>query len=95
MEGNASISSPLQHLAGVLKANIAVAERSLTLPAHEAHAFRRFTVPTAVSGLVTLCAAMAMVMLRRSWEPQLPRMSDAWMRNHDLEFGRYDHWREY
>jgi hypothetical protein len=40
-------------------------------------------------------AAAISLLLRRTWQPQLPRMSDAWLRSHDLEFDRYDQWREY
>ena len=76
----------------MLKANIAVAERTLPSPAH---LFRRFAGPTVISTAAALLAASLSVILRRTLRPQLPRMSDAWMRSHDREFDRYDPWREY
>jgi hypothetical protein len=79
-------------LAGVLKANTAVAERTLPAPAH---LFRRFAGPAVISTAAMLLAASLSVILRRALRPQLPRMSDAWMRSHDAEFDRHDPWREY
>jgi hypothetical protein len=69
-----------------------VAERTLTLPND---LFRRFLSPTGMAALVALCAAAISPLLRRTWQPQLPRMSDAWLRSQDFDFDRYDPWREY
>jgi hypothetical protein len=79
-------------LAGVLNANVAVAERTLPSPAH---LFRRLAGPAVISTAAALIATSLCVVLRRALRPQLPRMSDAWMRSHDHEFNRYDPWREY
>ena len=78
----------------MLKVQIGVAERTLTFPAH---LLRRFVSPTtrARTGVVTLLAAGISLLLRRTWRPQLPRMSEAWLRSHDVDFDRYDNWREY
>ena len=92
MEGSPVYHPLIEHLAGVLKAYVAVAERTLPSPAH---LFRRFAGPAVISTAAALFAAALSVVLRRALRPQLPRMSDAWMRSHDLEFDRYDPWREY
>ena len=79
----------------MLKVQISVAERTLTYPAH---LLRRFVTPTTRTrkgGLVALVAAGISLLLRRTWRPQLPRMSEAWLRSHDVDFDRYDNWREY
>ena len=76
----------------MLKANVAVAERTLPSPAH---LFRRLAGPAVISTAAALVAASLSIVLRRALRPQLPRMSDSWMRSHDLEFDRYDPWREY
>jgi hypothetical protein len=81
-------------LAGLLKVQTSVAERTLTFPAH---LFRRFVSPATRTrtGLVALLATGISILLRRTWRPQLPRMSEGWLRSHDAEFDRYDNWREY
>jgi hypothetical protein len=73
---------------------ICVAERTLPLPAH---LLRRFVSPTTRTrtGLLALLATGISLLLRRTWRPQLPRMSEAWLRSHDVDFDRYDNWREY
>ena len=80
----------------MLKVEISVAERTLTFPAHLLRRFVTVT-PTARTrtGLVALLATAISLLLRRTWRPQLPRMSDSWLRSHDVEFDRYDNWREY
>jgi hypothetical protein len=79
-------------LAGVLKGTGSVAERTLIFPAH---LFRRFGSPGICATLFATLATGISLLLRRTWQPQLPRMSDAWLRSHDLDFDRYDQWREY
>jgi len=69
-----------------------VTDRTLPFPSH---LFRRFGTPAACTALVTLAASVLSFLFRRPWRPRLPRMSDAWLRSHDLEFDRYDPWREY
>ncbi|HEY5619136.1 MAG TPA: hypothetical protein VIK60_14435 [Vicinamibacterales bacterium] len=69
-----------------------MAEDALTFPTH---LFRRIVSPAACAALVALLVTFFSLLLRRTWRPQLPRMSDAWLRSHDLDFDRYDPWREY
>lgn len=69
-----------------------MAERTLTFPTH---LFRRLAGPGVCATAFAMLATVTSLLLRRTWHPQLPRMSDAWLRSHDLDFDRYDHWREY
>lgn len=69
-----------------------VAERELALPTH---LFHRFLSPAVLSTLVAMFATAVSLLLRRTRQPRLPRMSEAWLRNHDLNAARNDSWRGY
>jgi hypothetical protein len=79
-------------LAGVLKAYVTVTEQTLRLPAH---LLRRARMPAIVGTLATLFATAFSLLLRRTREPALPRMSEQWLRSHDLDAGRHDDWSGY
>jgi len=64
-----------------------VTEQTLRVPAH---LFRRAGVPAVLGTLATLLVAGFSLLLRRTREPALPRMSEQWLRNHDLDAGRHD-----
>jgi hypothetical protein len=52
-------------------------------------------MPAIVGTLATLFAAAFSLLLRRTREPALPRMSEQWLRSHDLDAGRHDDWSGY
>ena len=92
MEGNASISPVREGFGRRVEGMESVAERTFTLPTH---LIRRAVSPGVCAGLSTMLVTLISLLLRRTWRPQLPRMSEAWLRSHDLDFDRYDQWREY
>jgi hypothetical protein len=69
-----------------------VAERTLPLPAP---AVRWIVVPAFLGALTALLVSTAERIRRHARQPALPRMSDEWLRTHDLESGhRGEFWRE-
>jgi hypothetical protein len=46
---------------------------------------RVFTVPAALAALI---AAAAALVRRRTRQPSMPRMSDDWLRSHDVDYRR-------
>ncbi|MGH9257145.1 MAG: hypothetical protein ACRD3C_21515 [Vicinamibacterales bacterium] len=76
----------------MLKAYVGVVERTLAFPLH---ALRRFVMAGALSAFAALLATTVSMLLRRTRQPRLPRMSDDWVRRHDLDSWRYDPWRGY
>jgi hypothetical protein len=69
-----------------------VAERTLPL----APQFVRWLLaPAFVGALLTLFAAAAASIRRRTRQPALPRMSETWLRTHDAESGHQsEFWRD-
>jgi len=79
-------------LAGVLKGSSIVAERTLPLPPQFV---RWLLAPAFLGALLTLFAAAAASIRRRTRQPALPRMSDNWLRTHDVESGHQgEFWRD-
>jgi len=57
-----------------------------------AHPLRWWHAAPAAFG--TMLAGLASILLRRTREPSLPKMSDEWLRNYDRDSGRDpDPWR--
>jgi hypothetical protein len=79
-------------LAGELKVVSDVADRSLALPAQ---LLRRLKAPAGFSALAGVLGTVFSMILRRTREPALPRMSDKWLRNHDRDNGsQLEYWRD-
>jgi len=58
------------------------AEGSIGLPAFF---LRFFMAPAALGALIATAAAL---LRRRTRQPSMPRMSEEWLRNHDIDYRR-------